>query len=124
MFNQDLTVVNKYINSTTHLPAYKCSSVKGFWSSNKGISFNGVDIVNNDGLVVRILKSEAGYIDPKLYVGSGWTLKNDDYLIKGAVSSITSIASMKESYECMKITNVAVKDYGSSEMQHFDVSGE
>ena len=56
--------------------------------------------------------------------GSGWTLQNDDYLVKGIVDNVSTIAKLKEDYECMKITNVAIKDYGSLDMQHYEISGE
>ena len=123
MFNQDLTIVNKVFDTTRKLNTYVATPVKGFWSSNHGISISGVDLVKSDGFTCRILLSEKGYVDPKNYTGTGWTLKNDDYIVKGIVNSVSSISDLKGGYEAMKITNVAVKDYGTSDMQHFEVSG-
>ena len=71
--------------------------------------------------------SEKGYVKPNEFQESDvskWTLKNDDYLVKGTVDTVSTIAKLKEDYECMKITNVSVKDYGSIDMQHFEISGE
>lgn len=126
MFDKDITVVNKWFNKETKANEYKLSYIKGFWSSNQGISISNTQLVKSDGLIVRILFKEEGYVNPKEFQnnGIGWTLQNDDYLIKGIVDKITTIADMKENYECMKITNIAVKDYGSIEMQHYEISGE
>lgn len=126
MFNQDLTIVNKWFNKETKRDEYKLSQIKGFWSSNDGISISGVNIVKNDGLSAYILMSEEGYITPKEFQNgnTGWTLQNDDYIIKGLVYDVTTIADYKQLYECMKITNIAIKDYGSIDMRHFEISGE
>jgi len=126
MFDKDITIVNKWFNKEIKSNEYKINHVKGFWSSNKGVSISDTQLIKNDGLIVRILMSEDGYVAPKEFqvIGTGWTLQNDDYLIKGIVDNITTITNMKDNYECMKITNVAIKDYGSTDMQHFEVSGE
>lgn len=126
MFNQDLTIVNKCFNKNTKRNEYKVSHVKGFYSSNNGISINGTDLVKSDGFIARILMSEEGYQTNKDYQlnPKGWTLKNDDYIIKGIVNEVKSISEMKDSYECMKITKIAIKDYGSVDMQHYEISGD
>lgn len=126
MFNQDLTIVNKWYNKTTKLNEYRVHSLKGFFSSYNGIGLSGTDLIKQDGFVAYILMSEEGYQTPKDFQTNpiGWTLQNDDYIVKGIVSSVTKIEDIQESYECMKITNVAVKDYGSSDMQHYAIKGE
>lgn len=130
MFDKDITIINKWFNKTTKMNKYKIHHLKGFWSSNDGISISDTQLVKADGLIARILMSEAGYIDPKEYqklttINDEWTLQNDDYLVKGKIEiEVKSINDILDNYECMKITNVAVKDYGSSDMQHFAISGE
>ena len=126
MFDKDITIVNKWFNKETKINEYKISHLKGFWSSNKGVTISNTQLVKSDGLIVRILMSEKGYVNPKEFQksGIGWTLQNDDYLIKGIVDEITTISSLKSNYECMKITNIAVKDYGSISIQHYEISGE
>ena len=126
MFNQDLTIVNKWYNNLSKRNEYKVSHVNGFYSSNNGISINGTDLVKSDGFIARILMSEEGYQTNKDYQlnPKGWTLKNDDYIIKGIVNEVKSISEMKDSYECMKITKIAIKDYGSVDMQHYEISGD
>lgn len=131
MFDKDITVINKWFNKSTKLNEYKVHHLKGFWSSNTGISISDTQLVKVDGLIARILMNEnPGYVDPKEYqklleVSNEWTLQNDDYLVKGKIEiEVKSINDILDNYKCMKITNAAVKDYGSSDMLHFAVGGE
>lgn len=126
VFDKDITVINKYFNKSTKLNEYKVHHVKGFWSSNSGISISDTQLVKADGLTVRILMSEKGYVNPKSFAGEEgtWTLQNDDYLVKGIVDNVDTITTILDNYECLKITNIAIKDYGSDDMQHFAVTGE
>lgn len=121
MFNQDITIVNK-LNTNA---SYKATPIKGFYSSDEGIKINNTSLVKSDSVIARILLSEEGYVTPKQFNGSnGWTLRKDDYIVKGIVNQVTNIAELKDNNECMKITKVSVKDYGSIDMQHFEISGE
>ena len=126
MFDKDITIVNKWFNKQTKKNEYKIAHVKGFWNSNEGISISDTNLIKSDGFKALILMSEKGYVTPRFFKenGLGWTLKNDDYLIKGIVEEVTTISNLKDNYECMKITNVSVKDYGSLDMQHFKITGE
>lgn len=126
MFDKDITIVNKYIDKETRKPKYKVSHIKGFWSSNDGISINGTQLTKADGLTARILMSEEGYQKPKDFKENqtGWTLQNDDYLIKGKVENFITITKLLEdNQEVMKITNIATKDYGSEDMWHWAITG-
>ena len=58
MFDKDITVINQYIDEN-HKKAYKVSYVKGFWSSNDGVSINGTQLTKNDGLSARILMNDS-----------------------------------------------------------------
>lgn len=129
MFDKDITVINKWFNKATKANEYKVHHLKGFWSSNNGISISDTQLIKADGLAARILMSESGYVDPKSYqklsiIKDEWTLQNDDYLVKGVVNKVDSITTILDNYECMKITDVAVKDYGSEDMHHFAITGE
>ena len=118
---KDITIVNKYQDQ------YKLTHKKAFWSSNDGISILNTILVKKDGIKVIIFWDQLeNYVSPEDYekTGNGWTLRNDDYIIKGIVSSVNSIAEIKSKYECIKIINVANKDYGSLDMQHFEINGE
>lgn len=126
MFNKDITVINKYIDKEIRAPKYKVSYIKGFWSSNDGISINGTQLTKSDGLIARILMSEKDYQKPEDFKESqtGWTLQNDDYIVKGKVENFTTITKLLEDYqEVIKITNIATKDYGSEDMWHWAITG-
>ena len=128
MFDKDITVINQYIDED-HKKAYKVSYVKGFWSSNEGISINDTQLIKNDGLSARILMNDSRneeYQKPEDFrkEKKTWTLQNDDYLVKGKVLGFTTITKVLENYrEVIKITNVAIKDYGSKDMWHFAITG-
>ena len=128
MFDKDITIINKYIDNE-HKPKYKVSFVKGFWSSSDGISINGTQLTKNDGVAVKILINDSRnerYQEPKEFLKEQktWTLKNDDYLVKGIVKDFITPTELKENYqEVMKITNIAIKDYGTKDMQHFTITG-
>ena len=127
MFNQDLTIINKWFNKETKKEEYKIYHLKGFFSSSQGVSISNTNLIKNDGFIARILINEEGYQTPKDFQSNptGWTLQNDDYIVKGIVNEVSTIAKLKEDYqECMKITNVAIKDYSSNSMKHYAVSGE
>ena len=127
MFNKDITIINKWFNKETKKDEYKINHVKGFWSSNEGISISGTQLVKNDGVIVRILMSEQGYHSLKEFKdnGIGWTLQNDDYIVKGLIDKVETLTKLKSEYDdVMKITKISIKDYGSLDMQHFEVSGE
>lgn len=130
LFDKDITVINKYYDKTTKTPKYKVSYVKGFWSYSDGISINGTQLTKSDGLSARILiydtRNEA-YQKPEDFENEQktWTLKPDDYLVKGKVENFISTTQLLEDYqEVIKITNIGTKDYGSEDMQHFVIKGE
>lgn len=116
MFNQPITIVNKYYNNG--VLNYKCTQLKGFFYSTKSVNTNGYDITPIQNYVCRILMSEKGYVEPSKFNGNGWTLQTDDYIVKGSISQWNS--SLTNNY--FKITNVAVKDYGSKDMQHYEIN--
>lgn len=129
IFNKDITVINRYIDKETRKPKYKVSYVKGFWSSNDGISINGTQITKNDGLSARILMKDSRnetYQKPEEFVKEQltWTLQPDDYLVKGIVKDFTSTTKLVEDYrDVIKIKDIATKDYGSEGMWHFAITG-
>lgn len=129
MFDKDITVINKYIDKETRKPRYKVSYVKGFWSSNDGISINGTQLTKADGLSARILMNDSRnepYQKPEEFEKKQetWTLQTDDYLVKGIVKDFTNTTKLVEDYQdVIKINNIATKDYGSEDMWHFAITG-
>ena len=131
MFDKDITIINKYVDNL-HKTQYKVSFIKVFWSSSKGISINGVLLQSSDNLTAVILMDELNqdkefYQEPKEFEKNqkGWTLKEDDYLVKGKVENFTTITKILENYKnLMKITKVSTNDFGSEDMWNFEVTGE
>lgn len=129
LFDKDITVINKYFDKESRTSRYKISYVKGFWSSNDGISINGTQLTKSDGLSARILINDSRnetYQKPEDFKveQKTWTLQNDDYLLKGIVKDFTTPTKLLEDYkDVMKITNIATKDYGSEDMWHFAITG-
>lgn len=129
MFEKDITIINQYVDEN-HKKTYKTSLVKGFWSSSNGISINGTQLTKNDSLSARILINDSRnteYQRPEEFrkEQKGWTLQNDDYLVKGSVDDFTTITELLEKHqEVIKITNISIKDYGSEDMWHFVITGE
>ena len=129
LIDKDITIINKYIDKETKKTKYKVSYVKGFWSSNDGISISGTQLTKQDGLSARILMNDSRnetYQKPEEFEKEQktWTLQTDDYLVKGKVGDFTTITKLLEDYqEVMKITNVATKDYGSEDMWHWAITG-
>lgn len=129
LFDKDITIINKYFDKETRTSKYKVSYVKGFWSSNDGISINGTQLTKNDGLSARILINDSrneAYQKPEDFKveQKTWTLQNDDYLVKGTVENFTTPTKLLEDYkDVMKIANIATKDYGSEDMWHFAITG-
>lgn len=129
LFDKDITIINKYIDNETRKPKYKVSYVKGFWSSNDGISINGTQLTKNDGLSARILMNDsrnAPYQKPEEFEKEQktWTLQTDDYLVKGIVRDFTTTTKLVEDYQdVIKIKDIATKDYGSEDMWHFAITG-
>lgn len=77
------------------------------------------------------------YISPKAYDAlankSGyWTLKEggkssavECFFIKGTVSEVSSYAEAKNAYDYVyAVTSVDLRDFGSDDMQHFQVGGK
>ncbi len=129
LFDKDITIINKYIDKETKKTKYRVSYVKGFWSSDDGISINGTQLIKQDSLSARILindRRNEAYQKPKDFEieQKTWTLQPDDYIVKGIVKDFTTVAALLDKYkDVMKITNITIKDYGSEDMWHFVISG-
>lgn len=69
------------------------------------------------------------YVDPKVFEGaedkSGlWTLRVGDFFVKGEIVEDKEFQYINLNYDDVyRITKVDKKDFGSAEMQHFEVGG-
>ena len=128
MTNTKMSVFNKYTDSFTKDVTYKKHIIDNvFWDDSRGVNLNrGYD--EDDKVNVFIPKDKndmSEYVSPKQYNGNGWTLKNGDFIIKGEVTE-NEVSGIKDlsAYETFIITMVDDKDFGSENMQHFEIRGK
>ena len=129
MTNTSMTVFNKYTELFTKDVSYKKHLIKQvFWDDSLGINLNtGYENADKVNVYIPFDKNEDDlkeYIEPKHYNGIGWTLQNGDFIIKGDVD-IQEVSGIKDlsSYEVLEITVIDKKDFGSYNMQHFEIRG-
>lgn len=127
MTNTKMTVYNKYIEPFTHKKVYKKYVIENvFWDDARGINRNtGYENADKVNIYIPFDKNDlTDYKEAKDFNGIGWTLQNGDFILKGdcPIEVIESIKDLK-TYEVFEITLVDVKDFGSSNMQHFEIRG-
>lgn len=127
MTNTNMSVYNKYVDPFTHETIYKKHLIDNvFWDDSLGSNLNmGYENADKVNVYIPYDKNDLSeYKPPKEYNGIGWTLKNEDYMIKGNVD-IEEVESIKElsNYEIFKMTVNDNKDFGSPNMQHFELRG-
>lgn len=126
--NTNMCVFNKFLDSFTKRSVYKKHVIDNvFWDDIEAVilssGFNSDDKVD---VFIPFDKNDlSGYKEPKKYNGIGWTLRNGDFIIKGDVPE-TEVNGIKDlsAYEVFEITEWSKKDFGSYNMQHFEVRGK
>lgn len=126
--NTNMCVFNKYIEPFTKVSTYKKHVIDNvFWDDVQAINLaTGFDKDNKVDVFIPFDKNDlSNYKEPKNYNGIGWTLRNGDFIIKGDVPE-TEIDGIKDlsAYETFEITVCDKKDFGSYNMQHFEVKGK
>lgn len=128
MTNTKMSVFNKY------QPAFEKNNVvfkkhvieNVFWDDSNGVNLDhGYDKADKVNVYIPKDKNDlSDYANPKQYNGSNWTLNNGDFIIKGEVAEneVSGIKDLKD-YEVFTITMVDDKDFGSPNMQHFEIRG-
>lgn len=130
MTNTKMSVFNRYKEPFTNNVSYKKHVVEHvFWDDSLGINLNtGYENADKVNIYIPFDKNKSdleNYKEPKQYNGSGWTLQNGDFIIKGEVaeSEVDGIKDLK-AYEVFEITVIDKKDFGSYNMQHFEIRGQ
>lgn len=129
--NTSMSVFNKYTDENKNVIFKKHLIDNVFWDDSKGINSN-LGYENADAVNVFIPKSQndmSGYVKPKKYKGlnNTWTLENGDFIVKGNTeeSSVTSIKELLKKYDDVFTISLADdKDFGSKDMQHFEIRGK
>ncbi len=129
MTNTSMSVFNRYKEPFTQNVSYKRHIVKEvFWDDSLGINLNaGYENADKVNVYIPFDKNKEDmetYVEPKRYNGNGWTLQNGDFMIKGEVAE-EEVSGIKElsAYEVFEMTVCDKKDFGSYNMQHFEIRG-
>lgn len=129
--NGSMTIFNKHTNADKdvyYIP-HKIDNV--FWDSVEAVSErNGSDKSDEVVSYIPFDKNDfSKYVEPKIYDSSLeniWTIKEGDFIVKGDITSIGNVETIKglKEYETFTIYFVDIKDFGSSDMQHIKVKGK
>lgn len=128
MTNTSMSIYNKYTNPLTKEVTYKKHLIKEvFWDDSLGINLNtGYENADKVNIYIPFNKNDLSkYKQSKQYDGNGWTIQNGDFIVKGNID-INEVEKIKDlnNYEVFEITVVDVKDFGSDNMQHFEIRGQ
>lgn len=127
MTNTSMSIYNKTTNSTTKKVSYKKHLIeKVFWDDVVGVKLNtGFENADKVNVYIPFDKNDLSkYKLPKQYDGSGWTIQNGDFIVKGNIN-IDNVEKIKDldAYEVFVVNSVDIKDFGSDNMQHFEIRG-
>lgn len=128
MTNTKMSVFNKYQSPfEKNNVVFKKHVIENvFWDDSNGVNLDhGYDKADKVNVYIPKDKNDlSDYANPKQYNGSNWTLDNGDFIIKGEVAEneVSGIKDLKN-YEVFTITMVDDKDFGSPNMQHFEIRG-
>ena len=129
--NTNISVYNKYTDENKNIIFKKHLIDNVFWDDSKGVNLK-MGYENADDVNVFIPKKEndmSKYIQPKKYKGldNTWTLNNGDFIVKGNTEEkeIFSLKELVKKYDnVFTISLVNDKDFGSYNMQHFEIRGK
>lgn len=125
--NTSMSVFNRYTDSFTKAVTFKKHVISNvFWDDTIVVQQDqGYDKTNKVAVYIPKDKNDlSNYVNAKQYNGNGWTLQTGDFIVKGEVieTEITGIKDLKN-YDAFTITEIDDKDYGSSNMHHFEIKG-
>lgn len=83
--------------------------------------------VSTDGLTVFIPGGTSGYVAPEVYVGTGWTLREDDLLVVGECTSDippVTVQQLEASREVYRITGIETLSVWARGVHHWEVAAE
>lgn len=130
--NTNMSIFNKYTEPFTKQVTFKKHLIDYvFWDDTKAVNQNrtydnGYDKSNKVNVYIpKDINDLSEYIKAKKYNGTGWTIQDGDYIIKGDVPE-TEVSGIKElsQYETFIIKSFSDKDYGSKNMHHFEIKGD
>ncbi len=127
--NCDITIFNKVRidRETKYIKSY----IYGVhWQDSKGVNIlrSGLESADSAKLFIPFSSGE-NYLTPKEFkvnYNGHFTLQHEDVVVKGIVEDeYTTIKDLEKKYDFVKtITTVDTKDFGSKNMQHWEVGAE
>lgn len=129
--NADCTVFNRIYDHETREDRWQYTHLKEvFWENRKGANTAKSGMREADSVIIYIpltVKSENQYRPPKEFKQNpdgGFTLRPEDKIVKGLVKYNGPIAKLPDTFDnVVTITSVDTMDYGSRDMQHWEVGG-
>ena len=123
--NADCTVFNRYLDKTEHVEKYKRTVLRGvFWDETRAANVVTGGLNNADAATV-LIPFRDGYCPPvdwEKNAPEGFTLRPGDRIVKGEIVFSGTMAELSKQFDsALTITGVDVCDYGSSDMQHWEV---
>lgn len=129
--NTKMSIFNRYVQPLTKQVTFKKHVVDNvFWDNDHNVTQDkGYDKRNSVQVFVPKNQNDlSDYVEPKQFDNqTNWTINTGDIIVKGEVEEtlIYKISELSSKYEnVFTITFVDNKDYGSSEMHHFEIKGE
>jgi hypothetical protein len=144
--NCDITIYNKYTDPSTRADLFQRTVIlKVAWENRKGrnvIASGGNIAVDQARIFIPLSRGGTNYIDPAGWQAlatktNRWTLQNGDIIVKGNVADTIhpavasppvtafTVSDLKAKYsDVLVISSVDTMDYGSLNMQHWQVGAQ
>lgn len=134
--NADLTVYNKYIDTTTTPPSevYAGYQIHGVaWENRKASNLlaTGGNVQADQAAIYIPIERGTNYLQPREWQaltvkGGSWTLQIGDVIVRGLVDDVISdtfsMSDLKRKYDdVLKITSIDRMDNGSFSLRHWKV---
>lgn len=135
--NTDLTLYNKYYDTVTKADLYQRTVIKAVsWENREAANTLAVGgrIAANKAVIYIPKARGTNFYKPKAWLALvdktvGWTLQDDDILVKGEVADVLSSlflpTALKAKYDdVLSITSIDLFDMGSLSMQHWQIGAK
>lgn len=127
MFRQAITIYNRYENPDTGMDDYKRTVIDhAHWEATEGVNVGGINFTTANTISVVIPLKTGGYVEPSKYVGVGWTLKENDYIVRGKIDKeIKRYADLEDESLKMVISSYEINDYGrTGRLNNYTANGK
>jgi len=126
MTNTKMSIFNRYVDPQTKSITFKKHIIDNvYWDDRKEVNQDkGHNKDNSVQIFIPKNKNDlSSYVKPSSYDGTNWTINTGDFIVKGVVEA-EKVDKISQLVDAFTVTFVDDKDYGSSNMQHFEIKGE